>query len=92
MISTAHDPSQADRLEAVADATNAGPGATDKNVAGDPFSGNTAGKTSLDSSEATAEQKQIQEPQSPPDAPQRSTFQIFLVMGSLCVSCEELVS
>lgn len=86
MASKAQGPSQAARLEAVADATVAGPGATDKNVTGDPFSGDTAMNSSPDSLEAAAEQDGVEKPQGKPEAPQRSTLKIALIMGSLCVS------
>ena len=87
MASTANnEPSQAERLEAVAEATVAGPGATDKTVAGDPFSEKPANRSSSDSSEAVAKEDGGEKAQEKPEAPQRSAGQIALIMASLCVS------
>lgn len=86
MPSTAEEPSQAERLEAVADATVAGPGATDKTVAGDPFSHKPADVISSNSSDAATEQNEAEKAQTEPETPQRSASKIALIMGSLCVS------
>ncbi len=86
MASTAQEPSQAERLEAVAEATVAGPGATDKEVAGDPLSEKPANSSSSNSSEAAAEQNGAKEAQAKPEPPRRSAGKIALIMGSLCVS------
>ena len=83
MASTAGDPSQAERLEAVVEA---GPGATDKALAGDPLSEKPAHESSSDASEAALEQNEVEKAKTMPEAPQRSAGKIALIMGSLCVS------
>ena len=83
MASTANEPSQAERLGAVADATVAGPGATDKAVAGDPLSEKPASEPGSD---ASAEQTGAEKASANPEAPQRSAGKVALIMISLCVS------
>ena len=86
MASTADEPPQAERLETVADATVAGPGATDKAVAGDPFSEKPASKPSSESSNEIAKQNGTEKAFAKPETPQRSAGKVALIMISLCVS------
>jgi len=92
MVSTVEEPSQAERLEAVANATVAGPGATDSAVAGDPLSEKPVYGSSSNSSEAAADQNAAEKAVATPQAPQRSAGKVALIMGSLCVSKERSVS
>ena len=91
MGTTVEEPSQAEKLEGVAEATAAGPGATDKETnVGDPLSEkpiepSTAPSSSEENvvdSPPAAEGK----PQGQPSAPERSKGKVALIMGSLCVS------
>ena len=83
MTSTAEEPSQAERLEAVADA---GPGADDKEITGDPLSEKpTYGGSTTASSDVVEEAKAEEKPAAAPGAPERSSGKIALIMGSLCV-------
>lgn len=85
-MTTVEEPSQAERLEAVADATVAGPGATDKAVAGDPLSERPANGASSTSSDPAVEQNEVEKPSVMYQAPQRSKGKVALIMGSLMVS------
>lgn len=77
MAHTVEQPSQAERLEAVAEAPIAGAGATDKDLTGDP---------SPRSSDSAIEHNASEKPaMAEPQAPQRSAGKIALIMGSLCV-------
>ena len=80
--------SQAERLEAVADATVAGPGATDQASAGDLFSDKPPATSSPNSSDLDVERHGEKEASAKlqDTPPQRSALQIFFLMGSLCVS------
>lgn len=93
MVSTVEEPSQTGRLEAVADAAIAGPGATDAAAAGDPLSQKPENGSSSTSSEAAAEQGAAEKAALPPksEAPQRSAGKIALIMGSLMVSNDQAV-
>ena len=91
MASTIQEPSQAERLEAVAEATIAGPGATDKQNISDPLSEKADVNSSSNSSVAAAGgESGAAEAQLKPEAPQRSAGKIALIMGSLCVSNDAL--
>ena len=84
MASTSKEPAQAERLEAVADATVAGPGATDKSIVGDPLSEKHEDSPSSSDPEL-GKPGGAQHPPEKPEAPQRSKMKIFLIMFSLCV-------
>ena len=87
MTSTIEEPSQAERLEAVAEA-GAGAGAEDKRIETEGLSANPANgvPTASSSGSDLAEGAKIQEkPEAKPDAPQRSAGKVALIMGSLCV-------
>lgn len=91
MTSTVKEPSQAERLGAVADASFAGPGATDSPIAGDPFSEKPVNGSSSNSSEAAAEQNIAEKAVAIPEAPPRSAGTVALIMGSLCVGDPGLI-
>ena len=91
MSAAVEEPSQAEKLEGVAEAAAAGPGATDKETnVGDPLSekpneSSTAASSSEDhvvDSPPTAEGKAHGQP----SAPERSKGKVALIMGSLMVS------
>ena len=83
MSTTIQEPSHAERLEAVADVTVAGPGAADKDHGGDPLSEKQNGESSApSSSDETGDMVQEK-----PQVPERSKGKVALIMGSLCVSC-----
>ena len=86
MASTMEQLSEAERLEAVADATIAGPGATDSDAPRDLLSEKPAVDSSSNSSEAIVDQNDGEKMQPQPEKPQRSTLKVFLIMLSLCVS------
>ena len=87
MSTTVQEPSQAERLEAVADVTEAGPGATDKDHGGDPSSEKQNGESSApSSSDENREQPIGDKVEEKPQVPERSKGKVALIMGSLCVS------
>lgn len=86
MVSAVEEPSQAERLVAIADANVAGPGATDSAVAGDPLSEKPVNSSSSNSSETAMEPNAAEKAVAIPEAPQRSASKVALIMGSLCVS------
>ena len=88
MATTSEEPSQAERLEAVAEA---GMGADEKEhaapVSDENGESGDAGASPAASSEVVAEEpKKEEEPEEPP----RSTLKVFLIMLSLCVSFSNL--
>ena len=86
MSMTFQEPSQAERLEAVADATVAGPGATDKANGQDPLSEKQYGESPApSSSDGNGEQLVEGKPEQKPQGPERSKGKVALIMGSLCV-------
>ena len=93
MGATVEEPSQAEKLEGVAEATAAGPGATDKEThVGDPLSekANEASTAPSSSEENVVDSPPAAEekPQGQPSAPERSKGKVALIMGSLCVSAD----
>ena len=84
MTSTVDDPPQAQRLGTVADATVAGPGATDKYQGGNLLSEKPANGASEASSDA-AEHNGGDKPLETPQTPERSKGKVALIMGSLMV-------
>lgn len=86
-MTTVDQPSQAERLEAVADATTAGPGATDAAVAGDPLTEKSANGASSTSSDPPTEQNSDKKPPEIHQTPGRSKGKVALIMGSLMVRC-----
>jgi len=92
MVSAVEEPSQAERLEAVADATVAGPGATDSAVIGNLPTEKPANGSSSSSSEVAMEPNAAEKTVATPQAPQRSAGKVALIMGSLCVSGVGLVN
>ena len=88
MSTTVQEPSQAERLDAVADVTVAGPGASDKDHGGDPSSEKQNSESSApSSSDENGEQPARDKVQEKPQVPERSKGKVALIMGSLCVSC-----
>ena len=93
MSAAVEEPSQAEKLEGVAEATAAGPGATTKETnIGDPLSE----KPNQASTAASSEENVVdspptgeKNPQGQPSAPERSKGKIALIMGSLCVSAND---
>lgn len=94
MSAAVEEPSQAEKLEGLAEATAAGPGATNKETnVGDPLSekaneASTAPSSSEENvvdSPPTGEEK----PHGQPSAPERSKGKVALIMGSLCVSADD---
>jgi len=85
-MTTVEEPSQAERFEAVADATVAGPGATDKADGGDPLSERPANGASSTSSDPAVEQNGTEKKLEMPQTPERSKSKIALIMASLMVS------
>ena len=86
---TVEEPSQAEKLEGVAEATAAGPGAIDKetndSLSEKPKEASTAPSSSEENVvdlPPAAEEK----PHGQPSAPERSKGKVALIMGSLCVS------
>ena len=91
MNAAVEEPSQAEKLEGLAEATAAGPGATNKETnVGDPLSEkpNEASTTPSSSDENVVDSPAAGEekPHGQPSAPERSKGKIALIMGSLCVS------
>ena len=84
-MTTSVEPSQAERLEAVADATIAGPGATDRTSATEQTQQNHGNAASSTSSANGVEQNGVEKPPQAPQAPERSKGKIALIMGSLMV-------
>ncbi len=82
-MTTVEEPSQAERLQAVADATVAGPGATDD---GGPLPEKPANGARSTSSDPAVEQNGVEKPPEMPQTPERSKGKVALIMGSLMVS------
>ena len=94
MSAEVEEPSQAEKLEGVAEATAAGPGATNTETnVGDPLSEKpNEASTATSSEENVADLPPTGEknPHSQPSAPERSKGKVALIMGSLCVSADYL--
>ncbi len=93
MSAAVEEPSQAEKLEGVAEATAAGPGATNKETnVGDPLSEKPNEASTAPSSEENvvdSPPKGEEKPRGQPSAPERSKGKVALIMGSLCVSADD---